>query len=233
MTSALPPDLDPTLNVKPLAELQQHCESQITAFQRSRDGRQDSSSCEEILRRAAAGDGDAFALLWAITIPFVRQNCPPQCRDSLDDLQQEVAIRLMKKFRHPIAPYRAGSFAEYRIYVNVTIRSVCSNAQRSPYAAPVSLEARRDIHATPMTQEVLRHVFYNRCEALLPDALHREAFRHRFVRMEEIADIVVALRVRFPDITTKHVYRIIERCMDLLKAHPEVREMLESAGGNE
>ncbi|NTW03339.1 MAG: hypothetical protein HGA19_19040 [Oscillochloris sp.] len=95
MTSSPQPDRAPVLRVMSLAELHRHCDAQLALFQRSHNSGQDSSSCEEILRRAASGDGNAFVLLWEITIPLIHPNCPPQCRDTLDDLQQEVAIRVI------------------------------------------------------------------------------------------------------------------------------------------
>lgn len=76
-------------------------------------------------------------------------------------------------------------------------------------------------------------MLFNRCEVLLPHALHREIFRRRMVQHEEVADIVAALKDRYPEITRNQVYRIIEDSVRRLKSDPEVREMFESMGENE
>ncbi|EFO81252.1 hypothetical protein OSCT_0913 [Oscillochloris trichoides DG-6] len=231
-----PPDHSPAdLHSTSLSDLHQQCEAQLAAFRRSRNTQQDSSSCEEILRRAANRDGDdaAFSLLWHITTAFVRQTCPPQCRPFLEDIEQEVGLRLFRRLRLSPSPYQAGSFAGYRLYVNLTIKNVCTNLHRSHDIKHASLEFHPNIPSPSMTKEVLRHMLFNRCEALLPHALHREIFRRRMVQHEEVADIVAALKDRYPEITRNQVYRIIEDSVRRLKSDPEVREMFESMGENE
>lgn len=233
MATAQHPDHDSDLRTELLVDLQQQCEAQLAAFRRSQDTQQDSSCCEEILRRAADGDDDAFALLWSVTITFVRQYCPHQCRHMLDDIEQDVGLRLLHKFRHSTSPYRAGTFAAYRLYVRRTIQSVCINTHRSQHATMVSIESHSYLHSGSMDQVVMRHMFYNRCEALLPNALQREIFRRRIVQREEIADIVAALQDCHPDINIDRVYRLSEHTVNILRNHPEVREMLESTEENE
>ncbi len=231
-----PPDHNPAdLHSTSLSDLHQQCEEQLAAFRRSRNTQQDSSSCEEILRRAADRDGDeaAFSLLWVITAAFVRQTCPPQCRPFLEDIEQEVGLRLFRRLRLSPSPYRAGSFAGYRLYVNLTIKNACTNLHRSHDIKHASLEFHPNISSPSMTKEVLRHMLFNRCEALLPDALHREIFRRRLVQHESVEDIVAALKDRYPDITPHHVHRIREGIVRRLRRDPEVREMFDSLGENE
>ncbi|NCC31628.1 MAG: sigma-70 family RNA polymerase sigma factor [Chloroflexia bacterium] len=227
MGTSSPSDHDASLGSLSLDDLQSRCEAQLAAFQQSRDSRQDSRSCEEILRRAANGDEDAFARLWLISIPLVRKLCPIQCRDDLDDLLQEVAINLLRKFRHPTSPYQARSFAEYRVYVHTTVVHTCLKMPRR--APTVDLEALRiEPSQGEATDVVLRYAFYDRCLELLPDELYREAFRRRFVLDEDPATIAEALRDRDASLTIKDIYRLIERCIKLLAKLPEIRGMLEA-----
>ncbi|WP_129670882.1 RNA polymerase sigma factor [Candidatus Chloroploca sp. Khr17] len=219
-------DPDTPLGSLALDDLHSRCEAQLAAFQQSRDNRQDSRSCEEILRRAANRDQAAFARLWLISIPLVRKLCPVQCRPDLDDLQQEVAINLLRKFRHPTSPYQARSFAEYRVYVHTTVVHTCLKMPRR--APTVDLEALRvQPSQGEATDAVMRYAFYDRCLELLPDELHREVFRRRFVLDEDPATITAALRDRDASLTIKAVYRLIERCIKLLRTLPEIRDMLE------
>ncbi|MBP1468064.1 sigma-70 family RNA polymerase sigma factor [Candidatus Chloroploca sp. M-50] len=220
-------DHDILLGSLTLDDLYSRCEAQLAAFQQSRDSRQDSRSCEEILRRAANRDEDAFAWLWRISIPLVRKLCPVQCRGDLDDLQQEVAINLLRKFRHPTSPYQARSFAEYRVYLHTTVFHTCLKMPRiSPAIALESL--RFEPSQGEETDAVMRHAFYERCLVLLPDELHREAFRRRFVLHEDPATIAAALRDRDASLTIKDAYRLIERCIKLLAKLPEIGDMLEA-----
>lgn len=223
-------DPDTSLGSLALDDLHSRCEAQLAAFQQSRDSRQDSRSCEEILRRAANRDQAAFELLWLISIPLVRKLCPVRCRPDLDDLQQEVAINLLRKFRHLTSPYQARSFAEYRTYLHTTVFHTCL---KMPRVTPtVALEALRFEPGQAATDVVMRYAFYERCLVLLPDELHREAFRRRFVLDEDPETIAAALRDRDASLTIKVVYRLIERCIKLLAKLPEVGDMLESDGGN-
>ncbi len=214
-----------------LDELQQRCEAELAAFRRARDCCQNSQSCEEILRRAAQQDEAAFERLWQLSIPLVRQFCPAQCRDNLDDLQQEVGINLLRKFRHPTSPFQARSFAAYRKYLRTTVYNTCQKLRQSPPTVP--LETLYDEPSKNDINIVWRYTFYERCLALLPDELHREAFQRRFVLQEDIETIAAALRDRDSTVTIDTVYRLIEGSIRLLARQPEIRELLESDGGND
>ncbi len=224
-------DHDPALATLTLDELQQRCEAELAAFRRARDCCQDSQSCEEILRRAAQRDEAAFERLWQLSIPLVRKFCPAQCRDNLDDLQQEVGINLLRKFRHPTSPFQTRSFAAYRKYLHTTVYNTCQKLRQPP--PTIALETVRYEPSQSEPNTVMRYAFYERCLVLLPDELHREAFQRRFVLREDIETIAAALRDRNSTVTTAMVYRLIERCIKLLAKQPEIRDMLESDGGND
>lgn len=236
MRQSSEPVPDPPLRARSLDQLSQACQAQIDQFQRTRNRQGDSSSCDEILRRAAQGDSAALETLLALSLPLIRRQCPPDLRQRMDDVQQLVAERLIRKFHNRESPYRAGSFAEYRTYLNCTITSVCRNMQERERSAE-SLEM---LYATSgfepahpdSTEEVIRHLLFARCETLLPDDRHREIFRRRIVRREDVATIVRDLQAVAPDMTTSDVYRIAEHCLVILKNLPEVRAMFESDGGN-
>ncbi|PDV98959.1 RNA polymerase sigma factor [Candidatus Viridilinea mediisalina] len=216
----------------PLEMLQARCEAQLATFRRSRDQHQDSSSCEEILRRAAAQDAYAFDYLWSLTIPLVRTYSPAACRLILDDLQQEAALRLWRRFQHATIPFQAASFAAYRNYVRTTVVHVCQHLQRERHYASLAYVA-EPLDPSSFVGELLRYALYERCLALLPDALHRAVFYRRFVLGEDSATIAAALAQQFPDLTKQRVSRVVEACPKRLAAIPEIREMLESDGGDD
>lgn len=233
MTQLPQPDLNlPPIYARSLETLYQHCYAQLAQFQLTRNPSVDSSSCDEILRRAASGDVQAFATLWEISRPLIRQHCPPAWRYVIDDVEQEVARRLVFRFQHSKTPYQAGSFAAYRTYVNTTLTSVCLHMRRHLREAETLDENRAELAGGDTYREVDRHLIFSRCEALLPDELHRAVFRRRIVHGEDIAAIVAFLQPNHPEITTKKVYRIAEHCIQLLSTLPEVRDMFESDGGN-
>jgi DNA-directed RNA polymerase specialized sigma24 family protein len=231
MSYSSAPDHDPPLDSLSLDDLQRRCEAQLAAFHQSRDRSLASPSCEEILRRAAQRDADAFARLWQVSAPLARKLCPAQCRAEADDLLQEVAISLLRKFRHATSPYQSRSFAEYRNYLKLTVAHACFKQPRLP--PTLTLDALAVAPSQPPADTVMRHAFYERCLTLLPDELHREAFYRRFVRGEDPDAIAAALRDRDPTMTTKNVYRLIENCIKRLAILPEIRDMLESDGGND
>lgn len=226
-----------SLQARPLEQLCQECQTQLQQFQRVRNRHVDSSSCDEILRRAAQGDAEALDILLTISLPLIRQHCPPALRQSSDDVQQLVAERLIRKFRSSDSPYQAGTFAAYRVYLNKTIMSVCSNLQQRdrPTESLERLQASIGFEPAqpdgPVT-DLYRHVLFARCEALLPDAWHREVFRRRIVRQDDVATIIRDLQPGMPHLTHQDVYRVAAQCILILSKLPEVRDMFESDGGN-
>lgn len=228
----MPPADQADLGSLPLETLQARCEAQLAAFRRSRDQYQDSSSCEEILRRAAAQDVHAFDYLWAVTIPLVHTCCPVACRQQLDDLQQEAGLRLWFRFQRSTTPFRAASFAAYRNYVRTTVVHVCQHLQRERLHASLESVA-EPANTSSFVGELLRYALYERCLALLPDALHRAVFYRRFVLGEDSTTIAAALAHQFPDLTKQRVSRVVEACPKRLAVIPEIREMLESDGGED
>ncbi len=223
---------------QPLAALCQECAAQLAQFARSHRREVASHSCDEILRRAVAGDAEAFAALWTFTLPLVRQHCPPVLRPTLDDVAQLVAERLLRRFRNRQPPFQAGTFAAYRTYVNLTLKSVCLNLQQR--TKPLhSLEAMHaatgfdPVGAQSATHDVQRMLLLRRCLLLLPDDLHREVFRRRIVLQEEVASVLQAVQAIAPGTTQREVYQAAARCIQMLSSLPEVHAMFESDGGNE
>lgn len=225
----------PPISTRSLSQLRQECQAQLDRFRRTHNRDVASRSCDEILRRAAAGDAAAFDVLWEISIPLVRSHCPPELLFAIDDVQQLVAERLIRKFRSRTSPYRAEGFAAYRTYLNLTLKSVCLNMQqRDPACESLNrLHTTRRLEAVePSTiRRVERLLMLQRCMALLPDDLHREVFRLRIVLQEEVETIVAELQPLAPGLTLREVYRLAERNIRLLRNMPEVREMLEIDGG--
>lgn len=206
-----------------LEELLQGCQEQIKRY-KEQSSRQDSEHCAEIVRRAAHGDDEALGvMLYEISYPIVEKKCPWNLRRQLEDLKQEVALRLIRKFRHsePQKRYRPSTFAAYHLYLNLTIRSAASQ-MRKPQ--PESLDALRDILGfEPTDESALDHVdqvllTQQVLQTLSNHPLQRAALYRRHVLGESVAEIAQALRVVQPDITKKKVYKLIELGLRKLRA---------------
>ncbi len=223
------------LGTRSLDALRAECQAQVRRFQQHQD--RDSSSCDEILRRAASGDPAALTTLLELSLPFIRQHCPAALRDHVDDVQQLVAERLIRKFRHPESPYQASTFAAYRSYLNLTIHSVSITWLERDHPADslerlASARGFAPAHAT-MESMTLRIARLKRCLELLPEDLYREVFRRRIVWGDGVAKVVAALQATHPTLTTQDVYRVTERSIVFLSKLAEVREMFEADGGHD
>ena len=118
---------------KALTELVSECQDEMNRFKASSDHHQDSACCAEIVRRAAKGDNSAIEMLLGITTPYVRRDCNKHLNsrnELIDDAQQEVIRRLIKKFQSKESPYQPRSMAEYLNYVKLVARSVAINMLR-------------------------------------------------------------------------------------------------------
>ncbi len=215
------------LNELPFPELQDCCEDELAHYRRN-PSRQESVCCLEIVRRAAANQDDAaFAALLHISRPVIQKRCPTDLRDIHDELEQEVATRLFRKFYRAEQPFQVTTFAAYLVYLQLTCFSAVHEV-RAHQAQHHSLDNLRTSTgfepAAPLpTDEVERRMLLERWLELLPDQKRREVFHRRFALGETPAAIAQAL-----GIAKKDVFRLVEQTIRLLKDMPEVREMLEA-----
>lgn len=225
-----------TAGQKPLHLLCDECLDQLARFRQLLTS--PSPSCEEILRRAAAGNVAALETLLTISVPLLAKNWRYRRYHADDeDLVQMALIRITGKFRNAESPYQARSFAEYRSYINMVMQSVVSNAARQHDSAD-SLDMLKDKHRVEPSQpgterQIELRLMLERCEELLRTSLEREIFRRRIVFRDSVEEIVEALQHQYPDIKTKDVYRLAERAIRYLSQLPEIRAMWESDWGNQ
>ncbi len=212
--------------------LLEECRAQVKAF---KDGvnRGDSTSCAEIVRRAATGDDAALGtLLHDISRPIVEQKCRRQPHDVLEEIVQEVNLRLVRKFHNQKSPFRAGAFAEYHNFLNLTIHSVVYNLQtRGERFA--SLEALYDNYgiepvALEPIAEIEQRTILNELLEVLLTPLEREALYRRYIIGETPGQIAEALRLIEPDMTQKKVQRLVERTLRKLRNNPLVQHLMQA-----
>ena len=217
---------------KPLGTLVIEGNQQIMRFRTEATSGEEGASCVEIVRRAATGDEDALVALLQISEPFVRRKCPPQLLTEIDDVIQDVSLRLVRKFRNAQSPYQTTTFAAYITYLNLTIRSVTINMIRRD-KNPDSLEqfySERGFEPSvkAATSEVERRMLLQELLLLLPDPLEREALHRRYTLQETPGEIAETLQAKAPGITKVQVYRLVERGLRRLGNHPEVVEVREA-----
>ncbi|NJL03638.1 MAG: sigma-70 family RNA polymerase sigma factor [Chloroflexaceae bacterium] len=219
-----------------LEQLIQSCEQQLQAYARTRERSTDSSSCVEIVQRAVAGDDAALTHTIAMVYRIVEQHCPADLRASLDDLRQEVVIRISRKLRHRDSPLIINHFGTFRKYVDITLRNTASTfrkTERKHTAAPLDEQLGNTLTPPPLTGiawvEAQQRLM--RCLELLPDRLEREAFHLRYARHASVDEILAVMQARGLATTKQEIYRATERAIIRLSQHAEVREMFESDGG--
>ena len=88
----------------PLETLCATCEHQLQRFRLR--GESDTSSCDEILRQAAAHDETAIAVLIHVSEPLVRTQCRQKLRYLIDDWTQDVLLQIVMKMPNHESPYR-------------------------------------------------------------------------------------------------------------------------------
>lgn len=189
---------------------------------------------DEILHQAASGDSDALQRLLELSLPLIRKQCPPALYAWIDDIQQIVAYRLVRKFRSEESPYQASTLAAYRSFVQRTTLNVSLNILRSERRSQSLEELNAATGFEPAKQpeanQVNARLRMERCLELLPDPLAREVFWRRFILQESVEETVNALVAEGWDVTHKEVYRTTERSILHLSKLPEVREMFENIG---
>lgn len=213
-----------------LHRLLQECQAQLQAFIKLGSAAGDSESCTEIISHAAKGDETALGMLSTLIIPLIRRKCSNDSRIDVDDTIQDVSVRLLRRLRNQENPYLPSTFAAFRSYLNLTIRSVVVNTierDTQPNISVDQLQAGQDADpaADSATDAVEEQILLADLLALLPDPLEREALRRRYIYQETPAEIAEALQAQDSTITKAHVYRYVERGMKRLTNHPLVQKI--------
>lgn len=220
------------------------CQHTLHTYQQTKDRNIDTKSCEEILRRAAIGDATAFSMLIEhISLPRIESWCRTNSKfrsrfasaEDIQDIQQETAIRLVRKFRHASSPYQPGAFKQYLHYLKMTMFSVVIDHQdsttipnKSGARSMVSLEMLRDLHgieaaiSTNLNEQFEQRERFQQLLTLIPDQVSQHIFMRRFGYYESPEEIAKAM-----DLDIKEVYRYVERTIRKLARLPETRELFE------
>lgn len=178
----------------------------------------DLSSCLEILRRAIKErDGAAlYTLLVEISYPLIAKRCPTSLLHRLDDVQQEVALRLLRHFTDPDKPFEIRSFPEYLNYLSLTVKTVTCRMFKYEQVIALSEDCVQD---DPQSENVGQTELALRVLDALPNPLQRECLRRRYLLEQSPDEIAEALRPLYPDITKERVYRALERGLRWLREH--------------
>lgn len=215
------------------------CQAQIKNYKKGIRG--DSLSCLEIVRRSAKGDRDALASLLTFSLPIIREHINKKyakLRPLIDDVIQEVNLRLIRKFRNPDSPFHPSTFAEFHVYVDMTVKSVALNMLRSNEQEVVSFDVmaeevgstfrtQNDESAHPLTL-MMQEETWTKLFSLLDNPLEREVLQRR-IRFNEAPDeIATALRLLQPGLTKQDIYRLHERALRRLKNNPMCQQILSS-----
>ncbi len=232
MTSDAPTP-DP-LEALALAELAGQCRDALDRFRRTGARSTDSRSCAEIVRRAARHDQDALGVMIRdISYPRIEEWCRSKLRSfgltpqDVEDVQQEVANRLVRRFGRGQTPYNPGTLAEYYAFLLLTTRRLIIDMQaerRTSAAASLDyLQEEKGYEPSDPTfaDEVERRMRFERFLELLPDTQMRDVFQRRLGLDESASEVAQALGIEKGE-----VYRLTERAVRILAANPEVRDML-------
>jgi hypothetical protein len=213
-----------------IERLQQDCIDALESYKRSHAASTDVSSCAEIVRRAAKRDDDALGVLLGISYRLVEQKCPDDLRSSIDDVQQEVALRLIRKFHNEDSPFRASTFPAYRSYLNLTIRSVVENMRerrqkwesKNRELEKLELE-KADFKSRDLSALVDSDGYqtFRTLSRVLADPIQREVIWCRHVLDQSPDEITEALRLLSLEITKQEVYRLLERGIRRLRKRPK------------
>ncbi len=219
-----------TLPDQSIAQLNILCQQEIDDYIRCQKG--NSEHCLEIVRRATQGDSDALSILLnEITRIMVAKKYRKKYKSaepfSLDDLQQAVSERLIKKFRSDISPYKTTTFAGYHAYVNITADNIASNwltRGAHKYETTLSTGILRLPGGNRPEHEVQKR---ERQRALLQllnlarEPLIREVLRLRIGYAESIDNVLQTLQPRHPDLTSEKLYRLVEKGKRQIRSHPD------------
>lgn len=190
----------------------------------------DSTSCTEIVTHASRGNNTAFDMLLQVITPLIRQKIGHSPQVDVDDSVQNVSLRLLRRFRNHENPYQTTTFAAFRTYLNLTIRSVVINTVEREKLPNISVDQLQSDHgiepAEPSAANAVETtILLDDLLALLSDPLERDALRRRYIYQETPAEIAQVLQQTDPSITKQDVYRYVERGLRRLVNHPLVQKL--------
>ena len=217
-----------------LEDLCKACLDELAQYRRKAAPSNETRSCLEILRRAAAQDPIAIGvLLLRISYPLVAAYCSDDLKAWVEDVQQEVALRLLRKFMNREQPYRVTSFPAYLKYLKLTVRSVICNLQEQNRTAESLEESAEDQDAGPMSDVANpdRAALARRLLAALPDPLQRECLERRYLLGQSPAEIAADLQPLYPEVTKAQVYRWVQRGLSKLRKTLAVSALSEPEAG--
>jgi len=225
---------DHTLSTASLEDLCKACLDELARYWRKADPANETGSCLEILRRAAAQDPNAIGvLLLRISYPLVAAYCPDDLKAWVEDVQQEVALRLLRKFMNREQPYRVTSFPAYLKYLRLTVRSVIWNLREQNKMAE-SLEESVEYQDGGSVSDVAnpdRAILARQLLAALPNPLQRECLERRYVLGQSPDEIAADLQLLYPEVTKAQVYRWLGRGLRKLQEILAVSALSEPEAG--
>ncbi len=222
------PNSNSPLSQDALLLLERECQQAIEEYDRTRNPKTDSSSSVEILRHAARGEKEPIGVILALSRSLIERKCPPDLRAHVEDITQNVTLRLIKKFYNQKSPFHVTTFPKYRVYVKTTTANVIIDFRnRSPDEKSLD-KLREEEKFEPQQEDDTKRVetlmLFNRCLDLLTDPLEREVIRRRYGLGQKPLEIVQALRSTWPELDTKKVYRFAENAIRRLKKMPEFQK---------
>lgn len=222
-------------NYLSLEELSRLCNEALDQYRHTSASDTDSDSCAEIVRRAAHAEKEALRYLLKLSDPLIRNlvqyKWPESLRQahSVDDVVQEVSLRLVRKFYNRASPFQASTFPEYRNFLTLTVRSVALNIITRE-AEVDSLEALQESsevedHRPPIISEMEAQELVQHCLSMLPDPMERAVIYHRLILNDDVDHIREMLALIEPDITKNKIYRLVEKGIRHLRTRPELRAL--------
>lgn len=206
-----------------LPDLQRDCQKALGIFKRSGDRKVDCSSCTEILHRAANRDKDALLVILDFTRQIVKNHYPPDMHEVLEDLQNEVVLKIINKIPEK---FKTSEFPQYVNYVKLVIRTVSRNMRRF-YSIPTAslddlLEQGIDFSG-PFDKHPKDdpEIICERLLALL-NPLEKEVIERRYFWGKKPKEILGDLIVQWPELTVQEIYKITENA--LLKLRRAVKK---------
>ncbi|MBX0331587.1 hypothetical protein K2Z83_28450, partial [Oscillochloris sp. ZM17-4] len=232
----IPMKMPTVLEDAPLESLCATCIQQLQRFQQ--DGVWDISSCDTILRQAAAHDEEAIAMLIQISELLVRRYFPLRTPDLIDDWTQDVLLHITAKMRNRTNPYAIkppppSPFVAYQAYLKIAGRNIAYDQLRSEQSQPnVSIdEVTGDVHEISDPHDDIgdlhRLLRFDRLLQLINEPLDREIFRLRFVLQVSVEETIEILTRKGQVLAKSYIYRSVERTIHTLSMIPEVRELFE------
>ncbi|MCE7980825.1 MAG: sigma-70 family RNA polymerase sigma factor [Caldilinea sp. CFX5] len=188
---------------KTLMDLLGECQEKMAAY---RSGLVvDSASCAEIVRRAVVEQNMEARgiLLERISKPIIMRRCQrkyPELLGEIEDIVQEINLRLLQKFNNRSAPFRVSTFAEYCSYVNITLHHFVLNLKRQQQRVPLIVsfpdeneqykyQAPAGLTIPSPANEIERRLLWQQILSKLPNPQVREVLERYYGLGESTAEI--------------------------------------------